>query len=91
MTAQLQVFGIIGMTSATAIIDMARNGFLDRRTTNKDMSNKKTSLFHDFPEKLQITAIMCVVQEDPYTRQLKNNDMYRESNTKQEKDKLVKR
>ena len=79
------------MTSTAAISNMARNGFLDPTTTNKDMSDKKTSLFHDFPEDLQTTAIMCVVQEDPYTRQLKNNDMYRESNTKQEKDKLVKR
>ena len=49
VTAQLQVFGRIGMSSAAAIIDMARNGFLEQPTTNKEMSDKKTSLFHDFP------------------------------------------
>ena len=62
VNAQLQIFGQIGMASAAAIINMAKNGFLDQPTTNKDTSNKKTSLFHDFPEELQITAIMCAVQ-----------------------------
>ena len=61
VTAQLQVFGRIGMTSAAAISNTARNGFLDRVTTNKEMSYKKTSLFYDFPEELQITAIICAV------------------------------
>ena len=48
VNAQLQVFGQIGMASAAAITDMARNLFLDRPNTNKEMSDKKTSLFHDF-------------------------------------------
>ena len=61
-TAQLQVFGQIGMASATAIRDMARNGFLGQHTTNKEMSDKKKILFHDFPEEFQITAIMCALQ-----------------------------
>ena len=61
VTSQLQVFGRIGMASAAAISNMARNGFLERPTTNKEMSDNKTSMFHDFPEELQITAIMCAV------------------------------
>ena len=68
VTDQLQVFGRIGMASAAAISDMARNGFLDQPTTNKEMSDKKTSLFHDFPEDLHTTAIMCEVKEYPDTR-----------------------
>ena len=52
VTAQLQLFGLIGMASADSISNMARNGFLYRPTTNKEMSDKKTSLFHDFPEEL---------------------------------------
>ena len=52
VTSQLQVFGRIGMASASDIRDMARNGFLDQPTTNKDMSDKKTSMFHDLPEEL---------------------------------------
>ena len=52
VTDQLQVFVWIGMASAATISDMDRNGFLDQPTTNKDMSDNKTSLFHDFPEEL---------------------------------------
>ena len=48
MTAQLQVFGKIGMASAADISYMDRNTFLNRPTKSKEMSNKKTSLFHDF-------------------------------------------
>ena len=62
VTAQLQVFGKIGIASAADISNMARNVFLDRPTTNKEISDKKTIMFHDFPEELYITAIVCAVQ-----------------------------
>ena len=52
VTAQLQVFVRIGMSSAATISNMARNGFLDQPTTNKEMGDNKTSLFHDLPEEL---------------------------------------
>ena len=77
LTDQLQVFVRIGMTSASAIIDIARNGLLYRPTKNKDTSDKKTSPFHYFPEELHITAIMCTVQEAPDTKQLNTNAMDR--------------
>ena len=83
VTFQLQVFGQIGMASASDIIDMAINGFLDQPTTNKEMSEKTTSPFHDFPEELQITAIMCAVQEDPDIRHPNTDAMDRQRNTKQ--------
>ena len=51
-TYQLQLFCIIGISSAAGISDMAKNSFLNRPTTNKDISDKKTGLFHDFPEEL---------------------------------------
>ena len=91
VTDQLQVFVEIGMASAATIRDMARNGFLDQPNTNKEMSDNKTSLFHDFSEELQITAIMCAVQEGPLTRQWNTDAMNRHRNTKQEADKMVKR
>ena len=50
VTFQMQVFGRIGMAGAYSISDMARNGFLDQPTIDKEISDKKTSLFHDFPE-----------------------------------------
>ena len=50
VTSQLQLFGQIGMASAAAVSDMARNVLLDQPTTNKEMIDKKTSLFYDFLE-----------------------------------------
>ena len=89
VTAKLQIFVQIGMSGAASIGNMARNGFLDRPTKNKYISDKKTSLFHDFPEELHITAITCVVQEDPTTRHLNTNYMDRNRNAKKDRDKLV--
>ena len=89
VTVQLQVFGRIVVASADAIIDMARYGFFYRPTMNKEMSDNKKSLFHDFPEDLQITAIMCVVQEDPAKIQSSFDAMDTQRNTKQDKDKLM--
>ena len=89
VTAQLQLLVQIGMSSAAAIRYMARNGLLDQPNTNKEMSDKKTSLFHYFPEELHITAIMYALQEDSATRQLNTDAMDRYSNAKQERDNLV--
>ena len=47
-TSKFQVFGQIGMDSAAAIRNMARNGLLDRPTTNKQMSDQKRVCFMIF-------------------------------------------
>ncbi len=39
VTAQVQVFGRIGMANAAAVSDMARNGFLHRPTTRKEIES----------------------------------------------------
>ena len=91
VAAQLQVFGLVVIASPADISDLAMNRFLDRPDTKKEISDKKTSMFHDFPEELQITDIMCSVQEAPDTRQSNTDSMDRQSNSKQQKDKLVKR
>ena len=91
VTSQLQVFGLIGMASADAISNMASNGFLHQPNTNKKNIDKKTSLFHDFPEELNITAIMCAVQEALDKRHSNTNAMGRHCNEKQERDNMVKR
>ena len=48
-------------------------------------------MFHDFLEKLQITAIMCSVQEAPDTVPSNTDAMDRHFNSKQERDDLMKR
>ena len=90
VTFQLQVFGLIGIASASAICNIARYVFLYLPTTNKEMSDKKISLFYYFPEELQITAIICAGQEDTATRQSNTDAMDRQSNTKQNRDNVVK-
>ena len=50
------------MASDATIIDMTRNGFLDRPTTKNKMSDDNTSIFSDFTGEFQITAIICAVQ-----------------------------
>ena len=77
------------MASAAAIIDMARNGFLYQHTTNKEISENKISMFHDFPEELHINDIMCAVQGASATRQSKTNAMYRNHNAKKERDNMM--
>ena len=70
------------MASAAAIRGMTRNGFLDLPNTKKNMSDKKTIMFHDLTEELQITTIMSEVQEDPATIQPNNDAMDRQRNDK---------
>ena len=69
------------MDSAADIIDMAKNGFLDRPTPKEEISETKTSMFNDFPEGLQIPSHMCAVQEAPATRQSNTNDKDGKPNT----------
>ena len=91
VTTQLQLFGRILMIRAVAIRNMAKYGFLDQPTTNKEMSDKKTSMFHGLPDEFQITDIMCAVQEGSTTRQLNTDAMDKQRNSKQERVDLVKR
>ena len=71
------------MSSADSISDMASNVLLVQLTKNKESSDKKKSIFHDLPEELQITDIMCAVQEASDIRQLNTNAMDRQRNAKQ--------
>ena len=41
VTAQLEVFGRVGLAHAAAVSDMQRNGFLARPVTKKDIENKE--------------------------------------------------
>ena len=41
VTAQLKVFGRLGLSHGAAVNDMQRNGFLKRPTTKKDFENKE--------------------------------------------------
>ena len=66
VTAQVEVYGRIGMANAAAISDMARNGFLSRPSCNQDLESVEgRRLFHGLREGLKITAVMAAVDMVP--------------------------
>ena len=72
VTTQVQTYGRIDMCSAAAVSDMARNGFFARPTTKKSIDNDKRGIFFTLPEELQLTVVMVVMEDAPYTRDSNN-------------------
>ena len=93
VTAQVQVYGRIGVANAAAISDMARNGLMHRPTTAEEMrSTTGHGLFHGLPEKLQITAVMTAMEHQALaTRESNNHAMELQRETKRMQDQLVKK
>ena len=84
VTAQVQCYGRIGMSNSAAVSDVARNGFLNRDGTKKQINHATTStkkkqkdnkrgLYHGLPKELQITLLMMCMEDAPATRK-QNND-----------------
>ena len=69
VTAQVQCYGRIGMCNAAAVSETARNGFLSRPLSKKDIENDDRGLFHGMPEELKVTLIMVAMEDAPETRQ----------------------
>ena len=68
-TAQLEIFGRIGLANAAAVSDMQQNGYLKR----PNLENNEVSLYFGLPEELRITAIMTAVKLAPAVRKSNNN------------------
>ena len=60
------------MCNDAAIIDMSRNGYLSCPNTKKDLKEGNRGMFHDFPEELQLTAIMTAMEYTPVIHQANN-------------------
>ena len=69
LTAQLEVFGRIGLSNAAAAIDMQQNGYLKR----PNLENNEVSLYFGILEELRITATMTAVKLSPAFRKSNNN------------------
>ena len=69
LTAQLEVFGSIGVENAVAVSKMQRNGYLKWPNLEKN----EVSLYFGLPEELQITATMTAVKLAPVVRRSNNN------------------
>ena len=65
VTAKFQCYGRIDMFGAAAVSDTARNGFLDRPTTKKQIEGRQQVLFHGLPDELQITLVMVAMEDAP--------------------------
>ena len=65
LTAQVQCYIRIDICSAAAVSYNARNGFLDRLTTNKQMEGHQQGFFHVLPDELQITLVMVSMEDAP--------------------------
>ena len=57
LTAQLELFGRIGLANAAAVSNMQRNGYLKR----PNLENNEVSLYFGLPEEPRITTAMTAV------------------------------
>ena len=79
VTAQVQCYGRIGMSAATAVSYVGRNGFLshggikrpiDCETTSKNTKakEKERELYFGMVKELQITLLITCMEDAPQTR-----------------------
>ena len=85
LTAQLEVFGRIGLANAAAVSDMQWNGYLKR----PNLENNEVSLYFGLPKELWITVTMTAVKLSPSVRNSKNNKQTCFKEKKRERDKMV--
>ena len=92
VTAQVQVFGRVGMANAAAVSDMSRNGFLYRPVTKKEMQKSDAhGLFHRvLPEELKMTAVMAAMEQAPATRKANNHAVERQREIKRQREEAAK-
>ena len=91
VTAQVEVFGRIGMVKAAAVSDMSRNGFLNRPVTiNEKKDPNAYGLFHGLPEELKITAVMTAMEKAPATREANSRAVERQRELKRQREELAK-
>ena len=100
VTAQVQCYGRIGMSNATAVSDVAINGLLDSdgtkkqinhatTSTKKKQKDKKRGLYHGFPKELHITLLMMCLEDAPATRKQNNDDLKKSREWRAQKDKVA--
>jgi hypothetical protein len=91
VSAQVQVFGRIGLANAAAVSDMKRNGFLYRPTPAAEVeANASRGLFFNIAEELRITAVLTAIKWAPATRNVENQRLSLQRLRKREKDKITK-
>ena len=88
-TSQIQQYGRIALSSASAISDIRRNGFLHRKTKSKN-DDKSEGMFHQFPEEVRHAIILAAMEDAPVTRERNNADLAAQAKAKREKEEIAK-
>ena len=88
-TSQIQRFGRIALSSAAAISDMCRNGFLHRPTGAKG-DNKPRGIFHEFDDALRHAIVKVAMRDAPATRERNNKDIELQAEARRIKEELEK-
>ena len=89
------------MCAAAAVSDVARNGFLSRGSTNKQINRtttstkkqqkaKKHGVYHGLPKELQVKLLMMCMEDSPATRKSNNDNLERSRSWWAQKEELVK-
>ena len=73
-TSQIQQYGRIALSSASAIADMNRNGYMHRSTGAKDDKRQK-GLFHELDTILSHTSVKVAMKNMPLHRERNNKDL----------------
>ena len=82
------IYGRIDLCSAAAVSDIARNGFLSRPKTTKNIKEGRIGLFHTLLEELKLTVIMVFMEDAPTTRDSNNVALSLQHQRRREKEKL---
>ena len=87
--AQVQCYILIYIYSADYVSATARNGLMDRPTTNNQMKGHQQGLFHGLPNELQISLVIFAMEDAPENRKSNNNDLNQQRSMQQIKDELT--
>ena len=88
-TAQIQRYGRIALSSAGAVSDAVRNGFMYRQKKSKT-DKKPTGMFHNFDDNLRHAIILVAMADAQQTRRRNNEDLQLQAKARREKEELAK-
>ena len=84
----INITGMILLIAAT-VSDMDRNRFFSHAIPKANTGN--TGMFHNFPDELQLTNVMCSMEHTPDTRKSNTNDLACQHQAKDGKQELAKK
>ena len=87
-TSQIQRYGRIGLSNASAISDMKRNGFI-RRPTGFKQDNKPRGLFHEFNAVLRDAIVEVAMRDAPECKEQNNKDLKDKAQARRVKEEMT--